>query len=235
MLAQRCADESIPTVSSLAGRVRDPALPAGEVRIGGFGGVDGLVDWLRAARPEAIIDATHPFAQAISRHAAAAAEVTGIPLCALVRPEWTPGPGDDWQLVDTVDDAARRIADHAVDRVFITTGRRDLAAFAHLAAWCLIRVVDPPAPPLPARHQLITDRGPYELDAERTLLRDNGIEMLVTKNSGGAHTRPKLDAAAELGLPVVMVRRPLLPTGVTTVETVEAALAWLRGVEAHGR
>jgi precorrin-6A/cobalt-precorrin-6A reductase len=198
-------------VSSLAGRVRDPALPAGEVRVGGFGGADGLADWLRDQQVAAVVDATHPFARTISANAAAACAATGVPLLGLAREPWAPGPDDRWHEVDSLTEAAALLPTLG-RRVFLTTGRQGLGAFAALdQAWFLIRCVDPPDEPLPPHCQVILARGPHDAAAERALMTEHRIEVLVTKNSGGPLTAGKLDAAAGLGLPVVVVRRPAVP------------------------
>jgi precorrin-6A/cobalt-precorrin-6A reductase len=213
-------------VSSLAGRLADPLRPDGELRVGGFGGVDGLAAWLRDNDVDALIDATHPFAIGISRNAVAAADATGVPLLVLRRPGWSAGPGDRWHRVAALDAAAAALADLG-ERVFLTTGRQSLAAFAGLDRhWFLVRTVDRPDPPTPARMRLILDRGPFTLDGEHALLRDNAIDVIVTKDSGGDATVAKLVAARERGLPVVLVDRPPLPSGVTAVADVDAALAW---------
>ena len=203
-LAGRLAGYSgLRTVSSLAGRVRDPALPAGEVRIGGFGGAEGLAAWLTSHDVAAVVDATHPFAQGISANAAAACARTGTPLVSVVRPAWTPGEDDRWHEVASVEDAAPKTA---------AAGRQGLAAFAAVEqTWFLIRCVDPPSGPLPQACEVILARGPYDAGAEQALMSSRRIDVLVTKNSGGEMTAGKLDAARELGLPVVMVRRPPLP------------------------
>ncbi|MEV6975242.1 cobalt-precorrin-6A reductase [Kitasatospora sp. NPDC093806] len=213
--------------SSLAGRVAEPRLPAGEVRIGGFGGPDGLAAWLRAERVAAVVDATHPFAAVMSGNAAAAAAATGVPLLALRRPGWAPVPGDDWHPVASLADAAALLPALG-RRVLLTSGRQGIAAFAHLDGLHFVaRSVDPPEPPLPASLDVLLDRGPFTLDGERAVLREHRIDVVVTKDSGGAATAPKLTAARELGLPVVVVTRPPLPAGVPVAETVPAALAWL--------
>lgn len=217
-----------PVVSSLAGRVARPRLPAGEVRIGGFGGPDRLAAWLREHEITSIVDATHPFAARISASAAQAAPAAGVPLVRLERPGWTARAGDDWHRVGTLDDAAATVDRLGARRVFLTSGRQGLPAFAGLdAPWFLIRCVDPPDTPLPPRHEVLLDRGPYRLDGERALLDRHAIDVLVTKDSGGAHTAPKLDAARERGIPVVVVNRPPRPD-VPTVTTVAAAVEWLR-------
>ncbi len=226
-LAQRLDDAGRPVISSLAGRVARPRLPAGETRVGGFGGPDRLAAWLRDHDIDAVVDATHPFAARISASAAAAAPAAGVPLMRLERPGWTARPDDDWHRVPDLDAAAAAITRHGPGRVFLTSGRQGLAAFAPLAdPWFLIRCVDPPETDLPARHEVLLDRGPYTLDGERELLERHRIDLLVTKDSGGDHTAPKLDAARERGIPVVVVDRPPRPA-VPTVPTVEEALAWL--------
>ena len=224
-LAGRLAAEGAPVVSSLAGRVAEPLLPPGEVRIGGFGGVDGLVRWLVEAAPRAVVDATHPFAATMSAHAAAAAARTGVPLLRLQRPGWTAGPGDDWRWVETLAGAAEAVA--GAGSVFVTTGRQGLAAFAGLTGAVLIRAVDPPPPPLPARATVVLARGPFSVEEERALMARHRVDVVVTKDSGGAMTAAKLTAARELGVPVVLVRRPPPPAGVASVGTVEEAVAWL--------
>ncbi|MFW0794782.1 cobalt-precorrin-6A reductase [Gordonia sp. CPCC 205515] len=226
-LAARLVAADIPVVSSLAGRVAQPRLPVGEVRIGGFGGVDGLQTWLREHDATAIVDATHPFAATITEHAAVAAHATDIPLLRLARPPWIAGPDDQWLTVPDMAAAAREVGRRG-GRVFLTTGRQDVGVFAGIdSAWFLIRVVDPPTADLPTHHQLLRSRGPYDLDSERTLLSDNQIDVLVSKNSGGELTRAKLVAAAELGVDVIMVQRPAEPGVGTTVHTVDDAEDWV--------
>lgn len=216
----------VEVISSLAGRVPDPALPVGEVRVGGFGGVDGLRRWLRDERIDAVVDATHPYAATMTAHATSACAELRLPHLVLARPAW---PVGDAIVVGSDVEAAKMVADKGFTRVFLTTGRSGAAAFKDVDAWFLIRAVTPPdADDLPARHHVVLSRGPYRYDDELALLREHRIDALVTKNSGGAMTRPKLDAAAELGIPVVMVDRPSLPAGVRTVATVDAAVDWVR-------
>ncbi|MFF8771171.1 cobalt-precorrin-6A reductase [Kitasatospora sp. NPDC015120] len=218
---------ALRVTSSLAGRVAEPRLPAGEVRIGGFGGPGGLAAWLRAERVDAVVDATHPFAAAMSRNAAEAAAATGVPLLALRRPGWTPVPGDRWHRVASLD-AAAALLPSLGRRVLLTSGRQGIAAFARLDGLHVVaRSVDPPEPPLPASLTVLLDRGPFTLDGERAVLREHRIDVVVTKDSGGAATAPKLTAARELGLPVVVVDRPPAPAGVPVAPSVEAALDWL--------
>jgi len=225
-LAARLSERpGLRVVSTLAGRVREPRLPAGEVRVGGFGGPERMAEWLRAEQADAVIDATHPFAERISASAAVAAERAGVPLLLLRRPGWTAGAGDDWRWVASLDEAAA-VLPTLGERVFLTTGRQGLAAFAGSDRWFLVRCVDPPDPPLPARRQLLLSRGPYNLAGELALMREHRIDVLVTKDSGGDQTVAKLAAARTLGLPVVVVRRPE-PPDVPVVATVGAALSWL--------
>jgi precorrin-6A/cobalt-precorrin-6A reductase len=224
-LAARLHPE-VDVISSLAGRVPDPALPVGEVRIGGFGGVDGMRRWLSEGAVDAVVDATHPYAATITAHAAAACAELELAHLLLVRPAWDPGGAT---VVPSDVEAAKSVADQGYSRAFLTTGRSGTSAFANVDAWFLIRAVTAPdADTLPARHELVLSRGPYHYDDELALLRKHRIDALVTKNSGGAMTRPKLDAAAALGLAVVMVDRPPLPGGVTTVGTVDEAVDWVK-------
>ncbi|MCA0144118.1 cobalt-precorrin-6A reductase [Blastococcus sp. LR1] len=225
-LATALVADGVDVLTSLAGRVADPALPAGEVRVGGFGGAEGLTDWLRAHPVRAVVDATHPFAAVMTASAARAAEVTGVPLLRLQRPGWSEQPGDDWRWVGSLADAAAAVDGFSC--VFLTTGRQGLGAFAGLTAHCLVRSVDAPEPPLPARTTVVLARGPFTVDEELALMREHRVDVVVTKDSGGSLTEAKLTAARELGLPVVLVRRPPLPAGVPTVATVDEALTWLR-------
>ncbi|MES4902157.1 MULTISPECIES: cobalt-precorrin-6A reductase [unclassified Streptomyces] len=213
--------------SSLAGRVAEPRLPAGQVRIGGFGGFEGLVRWLREQQVDAVIDATHPFAGTISFNAARAAATAHVPLLALRRPGWVPGPGDRWHWAGSLDEAAGLLPALG-RRIFLTTGRMGLAAFAHLTEqWFLVRSVDAPEPPAPPHMEVVLDRGPFTVAGEAELLRRHRIDVVVTKDSGAGATAAKLTAAREAGLPVVVVRRPAAPDGVPVVPDPAAALAWL--------
>ena len=218
----------VEVISSLAGRVPDPALPVGEVRIGGFGGVDGMRRWLIDSDVAAVVDATHPYAATITAHAAEVCDELRVPHLVLARPAWQPG---DARLVKSDIDAAKFIGEMGYSRVFLTTGRTGVVAFRDIDAWFLIRAVTAPDPQtMPRRHELVLSRGPYRYDDELRLLREHGIDALVTKNSGGDMTRPKLDAAAALDVAVVMVDRPALPTGVATVSTVADAADWVYGL-----
>lgn len=232
-LAAVLDEAGLPVISSLAGRVARPRLPVGEVRVGGFGGPDALARWLTEHGIAAVVDATHPFAERISASAAAACPTAGVPLIRLERPGWHRRPGDRWHRVADIEEAAAAIP-RLGRRVLLTTGRQGLAAFAPVdSAWFLVRCVDPPEPPLPRHHQLILARGPYTLAGELALIDEHDIDIVVTKDSGGVHTRAKLDAAREHGLPVIMVRRPH-HVDVPTVHTVVDALAWVSRIVQAG-
>ncbi len=218
-----------PTLS-LAGRTIAPVLPPIPYRIGGFGGVAGLIAYLEAEAIEAIIDATHPFAAQITRHAHQAATASATPLLRIDRPAWRRTAGDQWIEVATMDQAAQALG-AAPRRVFLTIGQQDLAPF-RAAPWhhYLIRSVDPPAMAArPPNASIITARGPFAVAAERALLIDQRIDIIVTKNAGAAATAAKLEAARALSLPVVMIARPAEPPS-DRVATAAAALAW---IEAH--
>ncbi|RZT19554.1 precorrin-6A/cobalt-precorrin-6A reductase [Kribbella sp. VKM Ac-2569] len=224
-LAGLLAKAGVEVVSSLAGRTADARVPVGEVRVGGFGGVGGLAGWLREHRVDAVIDATHPFAANITANAVAATREVGTPLLVLRRPGWAPEPGDNWHWVDSASGAAELLPGLGT-RVFLTVGRQGLDAFAGTGLRTLARCVDPPEP-RPTWCTLILARGPFTVADEETILRDHGIDVLVTKDSGGPATTAKLTAARRLAIPVVVIHRPALPAGPEVVETVAEAVQWV--------
>lgn len=230
-LAGTLVDRDLDVVSSLAGRVSTPRLPAGDTRVGGFGGVDGLATFLRDQGVERVIDATHPFATTMTRHGVEAARLVGIPFVRYARPGWASHPrAATWTWVSSYDEA-REAAGRIGRRPFLTTGRQTLPHF--LEQWSerevLVRVVEPLAEEPPARWRVVLDRGPYHLDGERALISGARVDVLLTKDSGGAYTAAKLSAADELGIPVVVVSRPDLPSGACEVATLEAAVDWVLG------
>lgn len=226
-LAAALVAQGLEVTSSLAGRVANPALPAGEVRIGGFGGADGLAEYLGGNRFGAVVDATHPFAARMTDNAVVACQAVGAPLLRLARPGWADHPNaSQWRWVDGFDSAAA-VAGDLGSRIFLTTGRTTLTHFLPLAVtFVLVRLIDTPDEHFPVAWQAIRSRGPYTVDGERSLLAEFGIDLLVTKDSGGSLTAPKLAAARAANVPIVIVRRPATPAGVEQVSTVEAAARW---------
>lgn len=229
MLAQRLSqDRRYAPLLSFAGRteqVRDPGAP---FRVGGFGGVDGLAAYIAAAGHAALIDATHPFAAQMSRHAAHAAQVTGTPLLRVECPAWRETPGDRWTHVPDMASAAAALG-RRPRRVFLSIGRLEIPAFEAAPQHdYLIRAVDMFAASLP-RARVIAARGPFSAEDEQELLEREKIDVLVSKNAGTLSTYGKIEAARTLGLPVVMVARPELPS-VQTVQDWRAAVAWVRDV-----
>ena len=201
------------------------------MRTGGFGGAAGLRTYLDAEGVDAVVDATHPYAANISRHAARACDVLGVRRVQLRRPAWTPVDGDRWVEAASFGAAAEAVANAPVSEagcVFLSTGARDLRVFGRLSAIrFLVRLVDVPRTPLPlGRFEVIVGRGPFAVGPERTLFLDHGVELLVSRNSGGGATYPKLVAARELRIPVIMIKRPDPETG-PRVETAEEAFRWL--------
>ena len=218
-------------ISSLAGRVSRPRLPDGPGRVGGFGGADGLAAFLRDEGITRLVDATHPFAATITANAARAATDAGVARLVLRRPGWEADPS--WEGVADIRAAAEAVARWPGERVFLTTGRRDLGAFAaDDGHQFLVRTVDPPEGSVPPRMTLVLDRGPYTVEGESALMREHRIGLLVTKDSGGPMTAAKLAAARDLGVRVVIVARPPLPPGSAVAATVPEALRWLAGRDA---
>jgi precorrin-6A/cobalt-precorrin-6A reductase len=229
-LARGLAREpDIEVIYSLAGRTRTPTLPDCALRLGGFGGVGGLVSYMGENHIAAIVDATHPFAAQMAANARDAAALAGVPLFKFLRPAWDE-PADAAWLHAATPLGAAGIVDGRFGRVFLSSGLGDIAAFAHLSSiWFLVRSVDPSdAPSVLVHHHHITGRGPFELAAETALLRDWHIEALVSKNSGGVATIAKLDAARTLGIPVIMIDRPPVPPGPLYTE-IAAVIGAIRG------
>jgi precorrin-6A/cobalt-precorrin-6A reductase len=227
-LAAALADDPyIDAVLSYAGRTRNPLPPAIAWRVGGFGGVAGLVDYLRAENIDRVIDATHPFAAQMSANAIAACDIAGVPLLALERGPWQPVPGDHWTEVDDVTAAAEALGPKA-RRVFLGIGRQHLQAFAAYPQHAyLVRLVDPPHEPLPLPNAEVTvARGPFDRAGDRTMLENFRADIVVARNAGGNAASAKIEAARDLALPVVMIRRPHI-TARRTVETVAEVLRWL--------
>lgn len=230
--ARRLADALVDTyangmriITSLAGRTKNPKLPKGEVREGGFGGADGLAAYLVDIQADLLVDATHPYAAQITAHAATAAAKTGTPRLLLNRPMWTAENGDRWIHADSIDEAVREISRKS-DACLITTGINDLAAFAPIITTKLfVRLIEKPAAPLPLSDaEIVIGSPPYRKDDEIALLRMLGIDLMVTKNAGGGATYAKIEAARALGIDVIMIDRPPVPES-DTVTSVDGALA----------
>jgi precorrin-6A/cobalt-precorrin-6A reductase len=215
---------------SLAGRTARIVPQPVPLRIGGFGGIEGLAQHLADERIDALIDATHPFASQISRHAAEAARARAIPFVALRRPEWSPRPGDRWTPLDDVDAAVAALG-AAPRRVFLALGRKEIAPFERAPGhFYLVRSVDPVEPPLAVREAVyVLERGPFSAELDRKLLEQHRIDVVVARNSGGDAAYAKIAAARALGLSVLMLRRPAAPD-VPAVASVAEAVAWLAHV-----
>ena len=220
-------DARVAAITSLAGRTRAPAAVPGAVRVGGFGGPEALADYLGREGIDLVVDATHPFAARISRNAARACNLAKVPRLLLARPAWTPQAGDTWVPIPDTEAAAAALPDLG-RRVFLAIGRQELAAFAGLTGfWFLVRLVEEPETPPPlAAYHLVLGRGPFAIEREIDLLREHGIDVVVSKNSGGQGAAAKIAAARALKLPVVMIQRPPAPES-ETAESVEAARAWI--------
>jgi precorrin-6A/cobalt-precorrin-6A reductase len=227
-LAERLAGRGdLDVTASLAGRTVAPARQAVPVRRGGFGGAAGLANYLIRERIDALIDATHPYASVISANAEAAARQTNVPLIALQRLPWTPIAGDHWTEASDVSAAVEALG-QTRRRVFVTLGRNELAPLQGAPQHhYLIRSVDPVEPPLalPDAHY-VTGRGPFAAADERALMTAHRIDVVIAKNSGGAATYGKIEAARALGVAVIMLRRPAPPDG-AAVHSIDAAVAWL--------
>jgi precorrin-6A/cobalt-precorrin-6A reductase len=219
---------------SFAGRTNlwDPPAPPIQRRIGGFGGVQGLVAELHRRRYPLLVDATHPFASRMAQNAVAAARLAGVPHVRLLRPPWRPLPGACWYDVDDLDQAAKQLEGLRARRAFLSIGPNQVGAFASLNDVDLVlRSIEPP-PSTPGHVTVVLGRGPFTVDAEIALLREERIDVVVARNSGGQATEAKLIAAHRLDIPVVMVRRPEQPAG-TQASTVHEVLLWIEATLAH--
>jgi precorrin-6A/cobalt-precorrin-6A reductase len=226
LVAAIAGDPRLDPILSYAGRTENPKRPPIAWRVGGFGGIDGLIDYLRTEKIARVIDATHPFAAQMSAHAIAACAAAAVPLLALERAPWQRTSGDRWIEVDDFAAAAEALGVEP-RRVFLGIGRTQLAPFAnHPQHFYLVRLVDPPRAPLALNAEVIIARGPYHLAGDRAVLTDHRIDTMVTRDAGGDSASAKIDAARELGLPVVMVRRPFIPPR-EKVESVAEVLRWL--------
>lgn len=221
---------SVEVVLSYAGRTTTRKSPPKgvEVRVGGFGGTEGLAHHLRSDGISALIDATHPFAARMPFHAAAACRIVKVPLLRIVRPAWVPEPADQWTHVTTVDDAALAVKHLRARRVLLTIGRQELSAFAECEATFVARCIDPPETGALPGATILLAQAPFTLEDELAVIRDHRIDLVVSKNAGGETTRAKLAAARQLGIPVIMIARPSAPP-VDTVERVQDALDWIAG------
>ncbi len=225
--ARAVAERGIDGVVSFAGRVERPLRLPLPQRIGGFGGAEGLADYLQAEGITHVVDATHPFAAQMSRNAVEGCAAAGVPLIALTRPAWEPVAGDRWMRVPDMAGAVAAL-DRPRERVMLAIGRQNLADFApHPQHFYLLRLVDPPAEPLPFPDaHVIVDRGPFDEAADRALMEAHGIGLVVSKNAGGGGAYAKIAAARALRLPVVMIDRPALPAR-AEAHSSEAVLAWV--------
>lgn len=226
-LAARLVALGHRVTTSLAGRTREPILPAGELRVGKFGGVPGLVGYLRAMRFDRLVDATHPYAGLISINAVAASQQTGIPLVRLMRPAWVEPEGAHWHRVSNIAEAAEALPSGAT--ALITTGHEGLETLLERNdCRLLVRLIEAPEYTLPRHARLLLGRPPYSVDTERALIAREAITHLVTKNSGGAQTEAKLEAARLNGAEVIVVDRPVYGPA-TEAGTVDEAIAAVVG------
>jgi precorrin-6A/cobalt-precorrin-6A reductase len=226
-LAEAAAQLGLDAIYSYAGRTQAPAVQSLPTRIGGFGGANGLVDYIRRQGITHVVDATHPFAVEMSRNAVAACATAGTALIALERAPWNQSPGDNWIEVEDVAAAAAALPEQRA-RVFLGIGRRHLAPFAAKPQHAYtLRLVDTPEAALPLQHaEVIVSRGPFTLAGDLDLMRSRDIEWIVARNAGGSGAFAKIEAARRLGLPVVMIARPVLPQRQST-ESIDDVLAWL--------
>ena len=207
-------------ITSFAGRTRQRNTPAGEVRVGGFGGVEGLCGFIEGEKIDLIADASHPFAARISANAVAAADLAGIPCIRLDRPRWELTPEDDWRSVSNIEEAADAIPSGAV--ALVTVGRQEIAPFfARDDVRIVARMIESPADEPPSHVELVLARPPFSLEHERALFSEKNIGVLVAKNSGGESTAAKLVVARERGLPVIMIDRPVKPAATASAASLD--------------
>lgn len=225
-LANRLVELGHDVTSSLAGRTQAPLLPQGEIRRGGFGGVPQLSTYVTENDFERIIDATHPYAENMSQQLVPAANVADVPLLRLNRPVWERPEGTVWIEVDSANTAIQDLPEHAA--LFLSLGHKEIR---NIDIWpeikCLVRLIEKPTNPLPENAELLLARPPYTFESEIALMRKHGITHLLTKNSGGAQTRAKIDAAAALGIVTYMVQRPELAPA-KEVSSIDAAIDWVQ-------
>lgn len=226
-MAHALAETGLPALFSYAGRTAAPVAQPLPMRIGGFGGAEALAGFLHEGGFTHVIDATHPFAAQMSQNACIACAATGTPLCALERPPWQPGPEDQWQRVPDLGGAVAALPSEPA-RIFLAIGKQNLGLFAARPQHhYLLRLVDPPAEPLPLPDATaVIARGPFDLEGDLALLRDHAITHIVAKNAGGTGARAKLDAARALALPVILIDRPTLPSR-DIRDSAKGVLGWL--------
>jgi precorrin-6A/cobalt-precorrin-6A reductase len=221
-LAALLVQQGYDVTTSLAGRTSSPLLPQGKLKVGGFGGSEGLARFIRSERIQIVADATHPFAVQISAHGFDAARACGIYYARLERPAWQPEIGDNWTMAGTMADAARMLPQGT--RAFLTIGRKQIAAFTLRADLSgLIRTIEPPDEPISGNWIVLLRRPPFSIEDELSLMRQHRIGVLVTKNAGGEQTAAKLVAARELRLQVMMIERPVKPVAPTAATPEEMA------------
>jgi precorrin-6A/cobalt-precorrin-6A reductase len=228
-IAQQLAEAGTDAVISLAGATRDPDEMPIRCRSGGFGGADGFQQYLDENGITAVLDATHPYASAITLRTAAICAARGLQYMQLLRPAWEPEQGDDWTEIAREEDAALYV--HKWQTVFLGTGRQTLERFKNLeGARVICRLIDPPTAPFPFEGgEFLIGRPPFSVEKELSLFRALIVDWLIVKNAGGEASKTKLIAAREMGIPVLMIRRPDMPDALR-VETVAAAMAWIRGL-----
>ncbi|MEO1107609.1 MAG: cobalt-precorrin-6A reductase [Pseudomonadota bacterium] len=225
-LARSLAERGTNAVYSYAGRVDNPRPQPLPVRVGGFGGVDGLAGYIRDNAITHVVDATHPFAAKMSANAIAACNAADVPLTALTRSAWSPQQGDSWQHVPDIP-AAVAALDGPARRVFLAVGRMHLRDFAAQPQHhYLLRLVDEPETVLLPNAGIVVSRGPFTVEDDVALMKNHGTELVVSKNAGGTGARAKLDAARTLNVPVLMIDRPSLPSR-QELSSVDQVLDWL--------